>query len=82
VPVEKAVIEASKARLRPILMTALTTVLGLLPMALAMGKGSELRSPMAISVIGGLFVATFLTLLVVPALYLLSYEMQAKLFKK
>ncbi|MFC1576446.1 efflux RND transporter permease subunit, partial [Candidatus Omnitrophota bacterium] len=82
VPIERAVIEASKARLRPILMTALTTVLGLLPMALALGEGSELRSPMAISVIGGLFVATFLTLLVIPALYLLSYEMQTKLFKK
>ncbi|MGB2705249.1 MAG: efflux RND transporter permease subunit [Candidatus Omnitrophota bacterium] len=80
--VEEATIEASKARLRPILMTALTTILGLVPMALAIGEGSELRSPLAISVIGGLFIATFLTLWVVPALYLLSHELRMKLFKK
>ena len=80
--VEEAVVEASKARLRPILMTALTTILGLMPMALAFGEGSELRSPLAISVIGGLFIATFLTLLVIPALYLLSHELSVKLFKK
>jgi len=81
-PVYEAVIEASKARLRPILMTALTTILGLIPMALAFGEGSELRSPLAISVIGGLFVATFLTLLVIPAIYLFSHELSLKLFKK
>ena len=80
--VEEAVIEASKARLRPILMTALTTILGLVPMALAIGEGAELRSPLAISVIGGLFVSTFLTLLVIPALYLVSEELRVKLFKK
>jgi len=80
--VEEAVMEASKARLRPILMTAMTTILGLLPMALAFGEGSELRSPLAISVIGGLFVSTFLTLLVVPAIYLLSHEIGSKLFRK
>ena len=54
-----AVINASKARLRPILMTAMTTVLGLVPMALALGEGAELRAPLAISVMGGLFVTTF-----------------------
>ena len=80
--VEEAVVEASKARLRPILMTALTTILGLVPMALAFGEGSELRSPLAISVIGGLFIATFLTLLVIPALYLLSHELSVKLLKR
>ena len=79
---EDAVVEASKARLRPILMTAMTTILGLLPMAFAIGEGSELRSPLAISVIGGLFIATFLTLLVVPAICLLSYEVSERLFKK
>ena len=78
----EAVLEASKARLRPILMTAMTTILGLLPMSLALGQGSELRSPLAISVMGGLLISTFLTLLVVPAFYLLSYEIAAKLFKK
>ena len=81
-PVYEAVMEASKARLRPILMTAMTTILGLLPMALAFGEGSELRSPLAISVIGGLLVSTFLTLLVVPAIYLLSHEVGSQLFKK
>ncbi|MFH1593593.1 MAG: efflux RND transporter permease subunit [Candidatus Omnitrophota bacterium] len=79
--VEEAIMEASKARFRPILMTALTTVLGLVPMALAIGEGSELRSPLAISVIGGLFISTFLTLLVIPGIYLLSEEIRVKLFK-
>lgn len=79
---EEAIMEASKARLRPILMTAMTTILGLIPMALAIGEGSELRSPLAISVIGGLFISTFLTLLVVPAIYMLSHEVSAKLFRK
>lgn len=69
-----AVIEASCARLRPILMTALTTVLGLFPMALAVGRGSELRSPMAISVMGGLIVSTFFTLAVIPAVFLLEKD--------
>ena len=78
----EAVMEASKARLRPILMTAMTTILGLVPMALAFGEGSELRSPLAISVIGGLSVSTFLTLFVVPAIYLLSHEVTAKLSRK
>jgi len=82
VELKKAVMEASKARLRPILMTAMTTVLGLIPMAIAVGEGAELRSPLAISVIGGLSVATFLTLLVIPALYLATEELRAKLFKK
>ena len=81
-PVEEAVMEASKARLRPILMTAMTTILGLIPMAIAIGEGAELRSPLAISVIGGLFMSTFLTLLVVPAVFLLSHEERVKIFKK
>ncbi len=64
-----AIIEASKIRLRPILMTTLTTVLGLLPMALGLGEGAEIRSPMALTVIGGLLGGTVLTLLVIPSLY-------------
>lgn len=66
----EAVITASQVRLRPILMTALTTILGLFPLALGMGVGSELRTPLAIAVIGGLMSATFLTLIVIPAIYL------------
>ena len=64
-----AIMEAGKARLRPILMTSLTTALGLLPMALGFGEGSEVRTPMAITVIGGLIVSTLLTLLVIPVVY-------------
>ncbi len=64
-----AIMEAGTARLRPILMTSLTTALGLLPMALGFGEGSEVRTPMAITVIGGLVVSTMLTLLVIPVVY-------------
>jgi HAE1 family hydrophobic/amphiphilic exporter-1 len=64
-----AIMEAGVARLRPILMTSLTTALGLLPMALGFGEGSEVRTPMAITVIGGLLVSTLLTLLVIPVVY-------------
>jgi HAE1 family hydrophobic/amphiphilic exporter-1 len=80
-PVKKAVMEASNLRLRPIMMTALTTALGLLPMALMRGPGSELRAPMAISVMGGLVIATFLTLVVIPTLYL-SYVQLINFFLK
>jgi hydrophobic/amphiphilic exporter-1 (mainly G- bacteria), HAE1 family len=64
-----AIIEAGTARLRPILMTSLTTALGLLPMAMGFGEGSEVRTPMAITVIGGLSVSTLLTLIVIPVVY-------------
>ena len=64
-----AIMEAGSARLRPILMTSLTTALGLLPMALGFGEGSEVRTPMAITVIGGLTVSTLLTLVVIPVVY-------------
>ncbi len=64
-----AIMEAGTARLRPILMTSLTTTLGLLPMAMGFGEGSEVRTPMAITVIGGLTVSTFLTLVVIPVVY-------------
>jgi len=64
-----AIMEAGSARLRPILMTSLTTALGLLPMAVGFGEGSEVRTPMAITVIGGLLVSTFLTLIIIPVVY-------------
>jgi HAE1 family hydrophobic/amphiphilic exporter-1 len=64
-----AIMEAGKARLRPILMTTLTTALGLLPMAIGIGEGAEVRTPMAITVIGGLLVSTLLTLIVIPVVY-------------
>lgn len=65
----EAIKDASAARLRPILMTSLSTVLGILPIALALGAGSESRVSMGIAVIGGLIFSTFLTLLIVPAVY-------------
>lgn len=64
-----AVREASVSRFRPILMTSLTTMLGILPLALATGAGAESRISMGVTVVGGLFFATFLTLFVVPAVY-------------
>jgi len=64
-----AIIEAGRARLRPIVMTTLTTTLGLIPLAVGLGEGSELRAPMAITVIGGLLVSTLLTLVVIPVVY-------------
>ena len=66
---DEAIIEAGRVRLRPILMSTLTTVLGLLPMALIGGEGAELRAPLAIPVIGGLLLSTALTLVVIPVLY-------------
>jgi len=64
-----AIREGARLRLRPIMMTTLTTVLGLAPMALGIGQGAEMRTPMAITVIGGLLTSTLLTLLVVPVMY-------------
>lgn len=66
---DAALVRAGHLRLRPILMTTLTTVLGLLPMALAWGEGAELRSPLAITVAFGLGLSTLLTLVVIPAVY-------------
>jgi len=71
-------IGACQNRLRPILMTALTTTLGLIPLALGLSEGAELRAPMAIAVIGGLSSSTLLTLFVVPALYLVAVKMIEK----
>ena len=61
--------EAGRTRLRPILMTTIATLVGLLPMALGIGEGSETNLPLARAVIGGLAVSTFFTLFLVPALY-------------
>lgn len=65
----EAIVLAGKVRLRPIIMTTLTTVLGLLPMLLATGEGSEMRKPMALTVIAGLSLSTLLTLVVIPMVY-------------
>ena len=64
-----AVINGGKSRLRPVLMTSLTTILGMLPMALGIGEGSEIWQPMGVSVVGGLVMSTLITLFIVPSLY-------------
>ncbi len=68
-PKLEALVEAGSVRMRPILMTTITTVLGLIPMAVSGGEGAELRAPLAITVIGGLTFATALTLFVIPSVY-------------
>ncbi len=67
--INEASIEGAKLRLRPVLMTAVTTALGLIPLLIATGTGSEVQRPLATVVVGGLFTSTILTLLVLPALY-------------
>ncbi|HQY82727.1 MAG TPA: efflux RND transporter permease subunit, partial [Thermomonas sp.] len=64
-----ALVEGARSRLRPIIMTTMTALFGFMPLALAFGEGSEVRSPMAITVIGGLLVSTLLTLVVIPIVY-------------
>jgi HAE1 family hydrophobic/amphiphilic exporter-1 len=65
----EAVVQGAVTRLRPILITSLTTVVGMIPMALATKDGGEMNSPMAVALIGGLTVMTFLTLVFIPVLY-------------
>jgi HAE1 family hydrophobic/amphiphilic exporter-1 len=74
-----AILEAGRVRLRPIIMTTVTTVLGLTPMALGIGRGADLRAPLAIAVIGGLIVATLLTLIVVPVVYSLAEGLKGRM---
>ena len=68
-PLDDAIVEAGSQRIRPILMTTLTTILALLPMTLGFGEGASLRSPMAIAVIGGLITSTLMSLMVIPCVY-------------
>jgi len=76
---EEAVLTAGPTRPRPILMTASAAILGMLPLALALGKGAEVQAPMATAVIGGLLTSTMLTLFVVPAVYLAFDDLAIKL---
>lgn len=78
---EEAVVAAARTRRRPILMTAFTTILAMTPMALGLGEGSELNSPLARSVIGGLATSTVLTLVVIPVVYM-SFERVMERIKK
>jgi HAE1 family hydrophobic/amphiphilic exporter-1 len=73
VPTFEAVVSACRTRLRPILMTSLATIIGLVPMALKLGTGSEAYAPLARAIIGGLLVSVVLTVFIVPAAYLVVY---------
>ncbi|MFH0838642.1 MAG: efflux RND transporter permease subunit [Candidatus Omnitrophota bacterium] len=77
-----ATIKTGRTRLRPILMTALTSIFGLLPLALGLSEGSELDAPLAKTTMGGLLSSTFLSLVVVPALYFSSGKITERIFKK
>jgi HAE1 family hydrophobic/amphiphilic exporter-1 len=77
-PLREAVLEACSLRLRPIFMTTLSTILGMLPIALGIGEGAELRQSMGVVLVGGLSTSTLLTLIVVPLLYLLFEDWKAK----
>jgi HAE1 family hydrophobic/amphiphilic exporter-1 len=81
-PIREAVELAGRTRLRPILMTSLATMLGLVPMAIGIGDGGELQAPLARVVIGGLLASTMVTLVLVPAVYTLFEEGWSGLFKK
>ena len=76
-PIEEAVVEAGRLRIRPIIMTSLATVIGLAPMALGIGEGSETNMPLARAVIGGLTVSTFMTLLFIPVLHAIARRRSA-----
>lgn len=82
----KALLQAGQDRIRPVLITSITTIMGMLPMAVSTGEGSEMRAPMAIAVIGGLISATFFTLLIVPSIYSIvdhiSYKTEKKIMNK
>jgi multidrug efflux pump subunit AcrB len=74
-----AVVEAAKTRFRPILMTALATMVGILPIALGQGAGGDSRAPLGIAVVGGMFFSTALTFLIVPAAYVVIERLRQRL---
>ncbi|REL33442.1 AcrB/AcrD/AcrF family protein [Rhodohalobacter sp. SW132] len=76
----EAISEAGKVRFRPILMTTLTTIFGMLPLAIGIGEGYEILQPLAVTVIGGLIAGTFLTLLILPGMYVLIDDLRARIF--
>ena len=76
--VRDAIVDACRVRLRPILMTSLATIIGLLPMAMKLGEGSEAYAPLARALIGGLTVSVVLTIFLVPAGFYLSYANKGK----
>ncbi|MBQ7317529.1 MAG: efflux RND transporter permease subunit, partial [Phascolarctobacterium sp.] len=77
-PLRKAVLDACSLRLRPILMTTISTIFAMLPIAFGIGEGAELRQSMGVVLVGGLFTSTILTLLVVPNVYILFEDWKEK----
>jgi HAE1 family hydrophobic/amphiphilic exporter-1 len=75
---KEAILQACAVRLRPVLITAFTTILGMMPMALSVSEGAEMRAPMAITVVGGLTATTFLTLFIIPIIYSLFERVKFK----
>jgi HAE1 family hydrophobic/amphiphilic exporter-1 len=75
---KEAIVEGATTRLRPVLLTALTTIIGMIPMAVSRSSGAEMRSPMAVSVLAGLLATTFLTLFVIPVIYSLFEKVKFK----
>jgi HAE1 family hydrophobic/amphiphilic exporter-1 len=82
VPLIQATIDGSAARLRPVLMTTMTTVMGLMPIAIGFGEGAELQAPMARAVVGGMLLGTLVTLVFIPTLYVAVEESRARLRRK
>jgi len=76
-----AIVQAGQQRIRPIIMTSLTTILALLPMSFNIGEGAALRSSMAMAVIGGLVTSTLMSLVVIPCVYYVFEQMKRKVIK-
>lgn len=76
--IKDAILQAGKLRMRPVLMTAFTTILGMFPLAISKGMGSEMWKPLGITVIGGLLIATLITLIFIPVIYLTFHHKQLK----
>ncbi len=80
--ISQAVILGGKSRLRPVLMTSLTTILGMVPMSLGIGEGSELWQPMGVAIVGGLTVSTLVTLVIIPVVYCVFASREVKSYRK
>jgi HAE1 family hydrophobic/amphiphilic exporter-1 len=78
---KESIVAAGQRRIRPIIMTTLTTILALLPLTFGFGESASLRSPMAWAVIGGLVTSTLLTLVVIPSVYMLFGQWELRWFK-
>lgn len=78
----EAILEAGRSRLRPILMTTLTTMLAMIPLAIALGEGAETQQPLAVTIIFGLGVSSLFTLFLIPVIYTLFDDLTAKLTRR